>query len=278
MEIRYLEGVRVFDFEDDNLTLQRDQIMELCGRISEKFQGREITLLAMNGISYKNLDAEILTQMKKAGFSRLNLALVSSAPKVLKNLGRPHQAESLAEVVQTAVSLDFELEVHQIIGLPNETLASMAEGMIFLSRLPVLIGVSTFYLTPRTEIAALFPPMAERDIFRSRSTAMAYPSKECDRDDLFTLFTTARIINFLKGLRMEGSQMHLEEFLQEQSGDERTLLGSKVLKKLLSEKKLYTWNKGKFSEHGRFKYRTFERVWQQLDLISTQTSQKILLP
>jgi len=150
----------------------------------------------------------------QAGFSRLNLALVSSEQKVLKALSRPHQAKSLKEVVQTAFSLGFELETHQIIGLPNETLDSMAHGMAYLAQLPVLIGVSIFYLTPKTEIASLFPDMEESDIFRSRSTAMAYPNKECDRDGLFTLFTTARIINFLKGIQIDGTKLHLEELFQ----------------------------------------------------------------
>ncbi len=277
MELRYLDGVRVFDFEDDNLTLDREHIVELCERIRERFKGRDITLLAMNGISYKNLDFEILTQMKEAGFSRLNLALVSSEQKVLKALGRPHQADKLVEVVQSAFSLGFELEVHQIIGLPNESLFSIAKSMSFLARLPVLIGVSIFYLTPKTEIAALFPEMKASDIFKSRSTAMAYPNQGCDRDDLFTVFTTARIINFLKGIQVEGEEIQLKEIFRQERKEDRSFSGIEVLKKLLREKKLYSYNKGKFTEHKRFKPSTFEKVWYNLDEIITQQDKKIIL-
>lgn len=278
MELRYSDGIRAFDFEDDNLTLERRHILELCGRIRQRFEGREITLLAMNGISYMNLDGEILDEMKKAGFSRLNLALVSSEQGVLQAIKRPHRADTLKEVIQTAFTLGFELEVHQIIGLPNETLGSMAKTLSFLAQLPVLVGVSIFYLTPGTEITGLFPDMEEKDIFRSRSTAMAYPSKECDRDDLFTLFTTARIINFLKGVEFDAAEMHLEEIFQRERGDGRTFVGLQVLKKLLTEKKFFTFNKGgAFTEHRRFKYSTFEKVWHHGDnMLITQKGKKVV--
>jgi radical SAM superfamily enzyme YgiQ (UPF0313 family) len=277
MEHRYQDGVRVFDFEDDNLTLKRSHILDLCNRISEKFTGGDITLLAMNGISYNNLDPEILQHMKKAGFSRLNLALVSSERQVLQGVNRPHCPEKLQEVVHAAFSLGFDLEVHQIIGLPNESLASMANSMAFLGRLPVLIGVSIFYLTPGTDIARQFPAMEGKDIFMSRSTAMARQSEECGRDDLFTLFTTARIINFLKGIEIEGAEISLEELLHRKNKEKRIRSGIEILTRLLTEKKFYTAHKDMYAQQPGFRYSTFEKVWENKDSIITQNGKKISL-
>jgi radical SAM superfamily enzyme YgiQ (UPF0313 family) len=275
MEKRYLNGIRVFDFEDDNLTLDRKQILDLCRRIQGAFVNRPITLLAMNGISYNNLDWEILEQMRKAGFSRLNLALVSADQGILTALNRPHVATDLEKVVENAFSLGFELEVHQIIGLPEETLAGMAKTMALLARLPVLIGVSIFYLTPGTEIAALFPEMAENDIFRSRSTAMAHPTDKCGREDLFTLFTTARILNFIKGLPVEETEINLERLFEFAENDGRTRLGMEIFMKLLAEKKFYTASKGTCAEHQKFNYATFAAVWNGMGTIRTQNGKKI---
>jgi uncharacterized Fe-S cluster-containing radical SAM superfamily enzyme len=78
MKLRYREGYRVFDFEDDNLTYYKDEMKELCRAIRREFPEGDIELVAMNGISYLSLDTEILRLMKEAGFTRLNLALVSS--------------------------------------------------------------------------------------------------------------------------------------------------------------------------------------------------------
>ena len=277
MENRYSDGIRVFDFEDDNLTLDRKHILDLCRSIQYTFAGRPITLLAMNGISYKNLDQEILQEMKKAGFSRLNLALVSADQTVLRAVNRPHAANDLETVVDDAFALGFELEVHQIVGLPGETLASMAETMALLARLPVLIGISIFYLTPGTDIASLFAEMDEKDIFRSRSTAMAHPSKECGRDDLFTLFTTARVLNFIKGIEVVPSVTNLNQLLKCTQDEKRHRLGLQILMKLLAEGKFYTLSKGTYTEHQRFNDTTFKGVWNNIDAIRTQDGKKIVL-
>lgn len=270
MEQRYLEGIRVFDFEDDNLTLGRKHILDLCRRIQDTFANRPLTLLAMNGISYKNLDMEILEQMKKAGFSRLNLALVSVDQKTLTAVNRPHVANDLEMVVDDAFSLGFGLEVHLIIGLPEETLASMAKTVALLARLPVLIGVSIFYLTPGTEIASLFGEMEAEDIFRSRSTAMAHPTRECSREDLFTLFTTARILNFIKGIETEEPETELEKLFEFSGNNKRIHQGVEILTKLLAEKKFFTLNRGTYIEHQKFNYATFAEVWNRIDIIRTQ--------
>jgi len=270
MEQRYLEGIRVFDFEDDNLTLGRKHILDLCRRIQDTFANRPLTLLAMNGISYKNLDMEILEQMKKAGFSRLNLALVSVDQKTLTAVNRPHVANDLEMVVDDAFSLGFGLEVHLIIGLPEETLASMAKTVALLARLPVLIGVSIFYLTPGTEIASLFGEMEAEDIFRSRSTAMAHPTRECSREDLFTLFTTARILNFIKGIETEEPETELEKLFEFSGNNKRIHQGVEILTKLLAEKKFFTLNRGTYIEHQKFNYATFSEVWNRIDTIRTQ--------
>ena len=78
IELRYSQGYRVVDFEDDNLTYYKHTFKELCRRLIARFPYREIEFVAMNGISYLSLDEELLELMFQAGFSRLNLALVSS--------------------------------------------------------------------------------------------------------------------------------------------------------------------------------------------------------
>ncbi|MBU0910482.1 MAG: B12-binding domain-containing radical SAM protein, partial [Proteobacteria bacterium] len=90
---RYSQGFRVFDFEDDNLTFDREEIKHLCRLLLERFHGRDIQLLAMNGISYASLDAETLRLMKQAGFTHLNLALVSCRQEILSAVGRTHRVE-----------------------------------------------------------------------------------------------------------------------------------------------------------------------------------------
>ncbi|MBI5559027.1 MAG: B12-binding domain-containing radical SAM protein [Deltaproteobacteria bacterium] len=274
MQQRYREGFRVFDFEDDNLTLDRREILALCALIRQNFSDRKISLLAMNGISYQSLDQEVLTHMRRAGFARLNLALVSSDQRVLKNINRFQDTDKFHGVIRMATELGFELEVHQIIGLPGEELSSMIRTLVVLAQLPVLIGVSLFYLTPGAPIAASFPEMTAGDIFRSRSTAMAVTSAACGRDDLFTLFTTARIINFLKGLPVDDIQ--LTDILEENNcGQGRVATGVALLRKLLTEKKLYAAGKNGLKLIPRFRYALFEKIRAEAGFITTQRNKNI---
>ena len=201
IELRYRQGYRVIDFEDDNLTYYKNTFKELCRRLIARFPNREMEFVAMNGISYLSLDEELLELMFQAGFSHLNLALVSSDKTVRETTKRPHTLEAYLKVVHKAVQLGFKIVSYQILGLPNESLDSMIQTLAFNARLPVLLGASPFYRTPASPIARGLD-LTEEDYVKARLTAMAVETDEFRREDIYTLFITTRIINFLKGLRL----------------------------------------------------------------------------
>src|SRR5262249_15143130 len=131
IELRYRQGYRVIDFEDDNLTYYKSDFKELCRQLIERFPGREMEFVAMNGISYLSLDDELLELMQLAGFTQLNLALVSSDKTVRETTKRPHTLEAYLKVVDKAVQLGFKVVSYQILGLPNESLESMIQTLAF---------------------------------------------------------------------------------------------------------------------------------------------------
>lgn len=264
MKARYAEGYRVFDFEDDNLTFYVEEMKSLCRLILEAFPKHDIHLVAMNGISYLSLDSELLGLMKEAGFSHLNLALVSSDTAVRQTTKRPHTIQKYLEVVEAASKLGFKMVSYQILGLPNESLDSMIQTLVFNARLPVLLGASMFYLTPNSPIAKNFPPSGESDIFKARLTAMAIETEHFSRDDIYTLFVTTRIINFLKGFNAE-------------SEDARDKLGTELLDRLLKEKILYAATPAGFKPLTRFKFSLFEKVWSSLNRITTPSGKQAVI-
>lgn len=278
MEIRYQEGYRIFDFEDDNLTFNRAQFKELCALIKEKFQDKNIQLLAMNGISYKSLDDEVLDAMRKAGFTHLNLALVSANEGTLRNVKRPHAIDTFTNIVESAFGHGFGIVAYQIIGLPHESVDAMIDTLIFLAHHPLLVGVSVFYLTPGSPIANEFPERREPDIFRSRSTAMAIETEHCCREDLYTLFITARVLNFLKGISIAAEETHINNLIQQQNTfEQRTQSGLMILGRLFSEHKLYASTRKGPQLVRKFDYALFLRLWSKLDHITTQQGKRILI-
>jgi radical SAM superfamily enzyme YgiQ (UPF0313 family) len=237
---RFKEGYRIFDFEDDNLTFHREDFKRILEGIIHDFPQGDVELLAMNGLSYLSLDAEIMTLMARAGFRHLDLSLVSANSENLKALRRPHSLERFLDVVTTAHALGFHMVSYQILGLPMESLEDMVNTMALLATLPVLIGASVFYLSPGCPLAESFPEMTQKDIFMARSTAMAVETGRFCRDDLYTLFVTARIFNFLKGLRFDKKQVFLHEAMDRaESKGAREKIGVEILRRLLQEKRLY---------------------------------------
>jgi radical SAM superfamily enzyme YgiQ (UPF0313 family) len=240
LSTRYEEGYRVFDFEDDNLTFDRNRFRVLLRGIREIFAGKDVRFLAMNGLSYLSLDQELLCEMKTAGFTDLNLSLVTHAPSTLLGLNRPHRLGRFLEVIEAAASLGFHIVSYQILGLPMETRDQMVETMALLTRLPVRIGASVFYLTPGSALSADFPPMSESDMFRARSTAMNMETDGFTRDDLYTLFVTARIINFLKSIPMPDRVFSLRGAVNfAGNGTMRERLGAGLLERLMGERQFY---------------------------------------
>jgi radical SAM superfamily enzyme YgiQ (UPF0313 family) len=268
---RYSNGYRVFDFEDDNLGFSKQDLKTILNALTAEFPLNDLRLMAMNGISYLSLDQEILELMKRAGFRNLNISLVSANADVLARLKRPHTLSKYLDGVNQAHGIGFDIVSYQILGIPYETLDDMVDTMALMASLPVLIGASIFYLTPGCPIAAEFPEMTESDIFKARSTALAIETDQFRRDDLYTLFITARIINFLKGLRLKGEKMSLQDALENaQQGGHREKLGAQILRRLLAEKRLYAATKGGLELLPRFRAEIFLKVWTKSKSVLTQ--------
>ena len=269
---RYDQGVRVFDFEDDNLTYYKDEMKELCRRLIEMFPEKDVQFVAMNGISYLSLDSELMNLMRQAGFTHLNLALVSSDITVRETTKRPHTIPKYLEVVSEAQKLGFHIVSYQILGLPNETLDSMIQTLIFNARVPVLMGASMFYMTPNSPIAKPFGGMSEENVFKSRLTAMAWETENFKREDIYTLFITTRILNFLKGLDVQSGDLSGAINLAKNNAG-RDGLGAEILEKLLKGEGLFAATKQGFQPVLKFKNELFFKIWNQLEYITTQGGQ-----
>jgi len=273
IEERYKAGIRVFDFEDDNLTFYIPEMKKLLHALIEKFPKKDVELLAMNGISYLSLDDELLELMKEAGFTHLNLALVTSDKTVRETTKRPHTVEKYLSVIRKAFELHFKIVSYQILGLPGESLDSMIQTLVFSARQPVLLGSSMFYLTPQSPIAQNFPERNEEDIFKARLTAMAIETEKFQREDIYTLFIATRIINFLKGIKLKKKALSFRDLSNQDFQDSRLCLGMDLLKKLFKHHVLYASTSSGLRPIPKFKPDLFFKVWHELNHIQTLQGQ-----
>lgn len=192
-------GIKVFDFEDDNLTFNKKEALELFMGISKAFSKEDdIELRAMNGITASSLDSDLLIAMKNAYFKTINLALITSDINYQKELNRPFTTDYFREIVEIASKLDFEIVAYLIIGLPDQTLEEMKTTFKYLNALPVKIGVSIYYpiLNTKTYRTCVEKKLIEADDFiKFRSSALPIETQNFSRKDLFTFLMAARIAN-----------------------------------------------------------------------------------
>ncbi len=271
---RYAEGIRVFDFEDDNLSFYKKEFHQLLDMLEVSFPKRDVQFLAMNGISYLSLDREMLIKMKKVGFTHLNLALVSSDKSVLESTKRPHTVEKYIEIVELGFSLGFEMVSYQIIGLPNESLKSMIQTLNFNAGMPVLLGASMYYRAPTFSTLENDQNRSEEDLFKSRLSSMAVVSEACSRDQIYTLFVTTRIINFIKSFELE-SECTLNDLLQREVSAETEKRGLLLLKKLIYEKELFAWTPTGLQKVIKFDVDLFFSIVAEMGALKTINGKRV---
>ncbi|MDD5218691.1 MAG: radical SAM protein [Candidatus Omnitrophica bacterium] len=273
---RYEEGYRVFDFEDDNFTFDRALAKELCQKLTELFPKRDVRMVAMNGIAYWHLDTELLGLMQRAGFTHLNIALVSLDAATHEAAHRPHSTQKYLEVVRESARLGLKTVSYQILGFPGEPLESMIQTLAFSAGLPVLLGASPFYLTPGSPMADRFPPFSDEDLIRARLTALARETDQFKREDIYTLFITTRIINFLKSIPFDAPELALKDALAVADGmDARMQTGAELLRRLFKDKTLFAATEDGLKPLAKFKPDLFILAWSQIRKIGTQAGKAI---
>lgn len=196
------------DFEDENISMDRDWFLGLLAGIRERFGGRGLELRAMNGLFPPTLDEEVVRAMKDAGFKTLNLSLGSTSPVQLKRFGRPNVVKAFDGAVTLAKKNGLQAVGYIIVGAAGQDPWESLGDLLYFAQKPVLVGVSVYYPSPGS---ADFKRCLEAGILPEplclmRSTA--YPlSHSTARVQAVTLMRLGRILNFIKSLQNRGENI-----------------------------------------------------------------------
>jgi hypothetical protein len=114
----------------------------------------------------------------------------------------------------------------------------------------------------------------EVDFVKARLTAFAVETEQFSRDDIYTLFVTTRIINFLKGLPLSDSTT-LAELMARPWPDRRTQIGFELLKQLTETGRLFFATSQGLIENQKFRPDLFARVLREIGVIRCQNGGKI---
>ena len=144
-EIRYLVeafGVKEIHFEDDNLTLKRDHIAEICQLLID--QKIKISWACPNGIRADRVDETLIALMRKSGCYYFAYGIESANPVILKNIKKRESIETISRSIEMASKAGIACQGFFIFGLPGETPETIEETIRYacsskLSRAQFLI-------------------------------------------------------------------------------------------------------------------------------------------
>ncbi|MBW2981160.1 B12-binding domain-containing radical SAM protein [Candidatus Woesearchaeota archaeon] len=112
-------GITEFHFEDDNITLDKNHIIEICKEILRR--NLKIAFNTPNGIRADTVDEEVLKWMKKAGCTHITLAPESGSERVLTLMNKKINLKHLENVVRMLNRLKIKTCTFFILGYPGET-------------------------------------------------------------------------------------------------------------------------------------------------------------
>lgn len=137
IEYWYNRGYREIFILDDNFTLIRKRVEELCQLLRQKdMQGLHIK--CPNGIRADKVDRELLRSMKEVGFDFIAFGIEAASSKVLKNLKKGEEdIEKIENSIKDACDLGFDVDLFFLIGSPGETMEDVKMSFSLARRYPL---------------------------------------------------------------------------------------------------------------------------------------------
>ncbi|UCE36107.1 MAG: B12-binding domain-containing radical SAM protein [Thermoplasmata archaeon] len=139
-EIEYVYDTynhRHFSFMDDNLTLKKSRILEICNLIKKR--KLNIQFETPNGLNLNALDEEVLDALVSAGLVRTYLAIESGSDFIRNKVMRKSLSrEKIFEIVHlTKKYKQLFVNAFFIIGMPEETKETLAETYKMIQQIDV---------------------------------------------------------------------------------------------------------------------------------------------
>ncbi len=194
--------VKQIDFLDDNMTLDRKRMENICDLIVKR--GLRVEWFTPNGVRADTLDEKLLTKMKRSGCKKIRVAPESGVQRVVdqvikKNLdlGSVERAVALCKKVGIKVGCFF------VIGLIGETKAEIEKTIRYAYKLRQL-GADSFIFSIATPIygTKLYEQAKRRgflrECFSDDALAAAEPlieTPEFTADELRALCARANLVN-----------------------------------------------------------------------------------
>ncbi len=135
-EYWFKKGYREFEIADDNFTLQRDRVSEICAELKRRgLYGLRIS--CGNGIRADRVDRDLLIEMKEVGFNYIAFGVEAGNNRILKRLKKGESIEAIERAIGDACALGYKVTLFFLLGSPGETKADVEDSVTLALRYPI---------------------------------------------------------------------------------------------------------------------------------------------
>lgn len=127
-------GVKQVDFYDENMTLDRKRMADICDLIVER--GLHIDWFTPNGVRADTLDETLLRKMKRSGCKKIRVAPESGVQRVVDDvIGKNQDLSAVERAVVLCKKVGVKVGCFFVLGLIGETKAEIEQTIKFAYKL-----------------------------------------------------------------------------------------------------------------------------------------------
>jgi magnesium-protoporphyrin IX monomethyl ester (oxidative) cyclase len=194
--------IKQMDFGDENMTLDRKRMENICDLIVER--RLDIEWFTPNGVRADTLDEKLLAKMKKSGCKKIRVAPESGVQRVVNQIIKKNlDLKSVERAVILCKKVGIKVGCFFVIGLIGETKQDIKETINFAYKLRRLGADSFIFSIAMPMYGTELYEQAKRggflrDVFSDDALAEAEPlieTPEFSADDLCELCALANLVN-----------------------------------------------------------------------------------
>lgn len=136
MEYWYKKGYRQFAIDDDNFTLNKKRVYEICDEIERRYL-KNLFIRCSNGIRTDRVDRPLLTRMKEIGVREVGFGVDGGNNKILGHLKKGETIERIEEAINIACELGLDVKLFIIVGTPHEEEVDIEDSIRLAKKYPV---------------------------------------------------------------------------------------------------------------------------------------------
>jgi radical SAM superfamily enzyme YgiQ (UPF0313 family) len=178
VEVEKRYGAKEFYFDDDALNINKQHALAICAEITKR--GIKTPWSMMSDL--RQLDANIMTTLAKAGCIGLKFGVESLADEVQAHLQKEVALEKIREVTRLAGQLGIKTHATVCMGLPGETTESLKRSFDYCCQIDT--DSIQFYVSTPFPGTPFYAQLKKENRVRS-STWTDYDATRCIIDGAF---------------------------------------------------------------------------------------------